>query len=1178
MPLLDGEAHSLVLSVSDTYGAVGQATVPIFIDRVAPRCDVASPLDGGLLAVSSVDVQLRVTDGSGRYGQAGLSTDQGASWQETPLVQGQARFHVPLPTDFEGTLPLHLRGADGAGNECSTQLELRVDTRGPTVTPQVPSASAIIGRQAGTFSVSFLVADGSGLASAEVLAPPSAQWRPAQVQAGVATFSWSPPAGDDGVAETLQLRATDLAGNVTTVPVAVTVDQVAPQCTLVTPTTGSTFNRASGSSTSVQWSIVDGSQGGASTSVSVDDGQTWVAVVPGAGGAAQYTWSFSPSLNGDAVTVRVRGADAAGNPCVEQSATVTVDEVAPTLRVSAPVANALVGTPTFVASGIANDGANPVDSVTVDFGDGAGPRLAGLTGSTWSVVIPTNASDDAQLHALTIDAVDTAGNHTSVTRRLRVDRVAPVLAIQSPLDGALIGSAQVASDGSVGLQVQATDGDPGLVVELNTGSGWVPVSGGTASLPTSATDDGKAYTFSVRATDSAGHTTQQSRSLTVDRVAPSLTVATPSNNTFINAASVSCTGTASDGSGTLLVTVDFGDGQGPRKASAAGPTWNVVVPTVASEDAKAHVVAVVASDAAGNQTSTSRTITVDRVAPTLNVLAPTEGALLGLAQLATHGDVGLQVQATDGDAALVTEVSTASGWVGFTGTTGWPTSASDDGAPYSVAVRAKDTAGNTTQVIRSFRVDRVAPTVVSTTPVNGARGTDLSFGAQFSEPIAVSGASVPVTFTPAAGGTWSLDATAKVLSVAGLGGDTTYSATLSAARLSDLAGNVMAPLSAVSFTTRVARPANGATLIAATASQQVEWFRASVDDDGVIALVVRVINPSTKVRAWLLGWVDTVTGAWRLQDTRPASQTGATLHSFSEQVAGQPRHRASIWFGNSGNGAYFTLGTAGSVATSSLSFAVPPGSGVAANSDLGNFSYDSVAGTYSYLRPPSLALTVSASKPSSIGYASPDNWSVVTSWAPTIWSAGGSSISHHACACSGSCMCTQSSEVLLPGLSPACRSGLPCPLPDTSYDTIVRTRSTDWLLAHRMELSPSDLTTETWASVTLVRLTDGSTTPVTVPFSDDVAIAPSGNPDEVVIANGLENGWFNPMTEVSLSLGNATSPVTGGPEVKRLVVAPIAVFDDPGAADHTHHAFSPVGGGLLGLLYVTTTGELRYAE
>jgi hypothetical protein len=665
-PQADGAHVSLQVKVSDLSSAEGSVAEPVVFDRVPPTCTVLSPSPQALVGGATADVVLQVSDGSRSLGPAAVSLDQGSTWQSVSVNVDRATFHVPLPADHEGTLPLLLKGSDAAGNTCSVPFELQVDTRAPTLTEQAPVNGAVIAKQAGgVFTVSFGVHDGSGLQTVEVLAPPSPTWQPATVQNDVATFSWALPAGDDGAMRTLQLRATDVAGNVATHSLSVTVDVLAPTCTLTAPTAGQRFNAASGATTTIRWSVSDGSQAFGVGEVSTDDGATWSQVAVSSAGDAHFDWAFDPTADGVTTTVRVRGRDAAGNGCVERSAQVSVDVLGPTLSVTAPLKDAVLGAATAAFTGLVSDGSGQVASVTLDFADGAGPRAATLSGSTgWSLVVPTSATEDFHGHAVTVRAVDGAGN-------------------------------------------------------------------------------------------------------------------------------------------------------------ASTTPWHVIV---------------------------------DRVAPTLSVVSPTEGQRFGSAQLGTGATVPLQLQANDEDTSLVLEVQQGSGWVSVTGNP-WraPTNPLDDDVVESQTFRVRDTAGNQTQATRSYRVDRVAPTVTSTAPSNGGVANANAFTLQFSEGVQVSGASLPVSFTPSAPAGATFAVNGSTLTVTGLAGLQSYSAALSSGRVTDLAGNAAVDPGAVAFSTRGARPATGTVLLDATATQKVEWFRSSVDADGVVSLVVRVINPTNGARSWLLG-------------------------------------------------------------------------------------------------------------------------------------------------------------------------------------------------------------------------------------------------------------------------------------------------------------------------------------
>jgi hypothetical protein len=563
-----------------------------------------------------------------------------------------------------------------------------------------------------------------------------------------------------------------------------------------------------------------------------------------------------------------------------------------------------------------------------------------------------------------------------------------------------------------------------------------------------------------------------------------------------------------------------------------------------------------ATDAAGNVTTKTVKVIVDRVAPQLQVLAPTEGQLLGTAQL-TNGATVVQAQATDGDPAVVTEVQVGSAWQPVSmGATQVATSATDNGAPYSQVLRARDTAGNTTPVTRTWKVDRVAPTVVSTTPAGGGLSGGRQFAVQFSEAVAVSGTGVPVTFTPAAPVTaaFALDGTNTVMTVTGLDGDQGYAAQVIDTRIADLAGNALVPPGAVSFRTRPARPTNGQVILASSATQQVEWFRSSVDADGVVALMVRVVNPSTSVRSWLLGWVDPKTGQWTLQDTQPALATGGSLTSFVEQVNGAPRRRASAWLGDGTTSAMFTYGTAGSV-TSARAFAPPLATYEQAGSTFGSFVTDSSFGVVYHRAPNPLWPTYDF--PVALGWHSTDHWGLVT-----LTPALDLREIHLDCTIGTNCYLSTCSARLTAALD--C-SGGPCTPCDQSYTQYVSTPGGFLVVTQTCSQS----------SPMLQGLNDSNCSAATAPgwaafASLGLAPALSAN-DEAWVA------WtdFQSSTRVNLAL---TTTFVGQPFASKTLTVETLQPLPNAAAPSLAYVIEPVPGpSTVGLLYVTN-GALMYRE
>jgi hypothetical protein len=980
VPRVDGARTSLQVRAFDAEGNEALVLVPVVLDRVGPSCSFQQPMANAVLSGSEATVRVQVQDGSLRLGSRASLVLDPTTTLEANVIEGVALFTVTLPSLDGAAREWTFEGTDEAGNTCATRISVRVDTVGPVAVLISPTPGQRVTRDtSGVVPVRFSVTDGTGIQVAEVLAPPSTLWQPATLTNGVATFDWQVPANEEGASRTLSVRAKDLQGTLgAEVSATVVLDTVPPVCTLLSPMPAQVLNAASGPIFQVRWQVQDGSTALGGGEVSLDDGTSWLPVTIDMTGLAAYPWALGSTRNGETVALRVRATDAAGNRCPEQRVQVTVDVVPPTVTVTTPMRNAAVSTPTLTFTGQASDGSAAVNSMTLDFGDAVGARPVGVLGTQWSVTVPTVATEDFVTHAAQVRAVDAAGNATTVTHPVRVDRVAPVPTIVAPMEGQRFNAQQVTA-GAVTLTGQALDGDPFVALEVQSSPGvWTAL---------------------------------------------------------------------------------------------AGQTWAV------------------------------------------------------------------------------------------------QTLSSDDDVEYQEALRARDTAGNVASVTRRFRVDRVAPTVVLTSPASGARNTTTDFAMQFSEAMRLVGTAIPFTFTPAqpVSATVALSGGDRVVTVSGLNGDQPYSVVLNASRLTDVSGNPPVVASAVSFTTAPRGPLPNTVLLSANASQRVELVRTSQDEDGVIALAVRVINPTSSVRTWLLGWVDPKTGLFTQQATVPAGDTGALISNVIDFSSVPPRRTATAVLGVAGSSHVWTLGVPGVRTFSALTVGVPAAGELPGTAEV---TLGTTALGFTWTRPPNAAVEVPLFTPI-VGTAAHSAGNVlVFGWEPSCSSPPCfSSVLERTRTCDcpadgGTCACAWGPERAL-GAIVRDTTG-PRTLGDLFRTVqVVRTAQQSWWASDNWV--GGDVETVIGACTGL----NGFIVPLTGP----VAMARSGNNGLLFASAG--NHALGARVRV---LRLEACPVTGNEPFKDFIVTDGATQPGANPSSKRNVSMAPVAGPTIGLLYVTSSGDLKYVE
>ena len=253
----------------------------------------------------------------------------------------------------------------------------------------------------------------------------------------------------------------------------------------------------------------------------------------------------------------------------------------------------------------------------------------------------------------------------------------------------------------------------------------------TAPSKSSYNQSGHYYGVTVKATDDAGNTTTKdvsdstigsSLQLKVkEKVAPTLAITSPTAGSYIINSKPTITFTVTDDDSgvnpaTIGITIDSGSkvtGDAITKKATTGGYECTYTPTSALSDGS-HTIKIDASDNDGNAaTQKSVTFKVDTVPPTLSVTSPADGLVTNQAALtvkgttndATSSPVKVTIKLNSGVAESVTVGSDGNFSKALTLVAGTNT----------ITVVATDSAGKTTTVTRTVKLDTSAPVIKSVT-------------------------------------------------------------------------------------------------------------------------------------------------------------------------------------------------------------------------------------------------------------------------------------------------------------------------------------------------------------------------------------------------------------------------------------------------------------------------------
>ena len=348
-------------------------------------------------------------------------------------------------------------------------------------------------------------------------------------------------------------------------------------------------------------------------------------------------WSFTPSTNlsegNHAITTTA--TDAAGNTSPASTAvTLVVDTVAPGAPAITGMTDDVAPNTGVLGSGSTTNDPRPQltgtaeagSTVTIyDNGIAIGTAVVGSNGS-WSFTPSVNLSEGS--HQLTVRATDIAGNTgpASPAFTVTVDVTTPPVPtgfIVNDDTGGLKGTITAGQFTDESQPRLTGRGEPGSTITVYDngvaiGSTTVLPNGTWSITPTTPLAEG-AHSITLRETDAAGNQSGLSQPInfTVDLTPPDMPEAT------LNSTGTQITGTAEPGS-KIVITNNAGVQIGTATADSNGN----YVADLNPAQVNGEIISVVASDAAGNQSSPALVNAADITAPAApgNLVVAEDGA------------------------------------------------------------------------------------------------------------------------------------------------------------------------------------------------------------------------------------------------------------------------------------------------------------------------------------------------------------------------------------------------------------------------------------------------------------------------------------------------------------------------------------------------------------------------
>ncbi len=310
----------------------------------------------------------------------------------------------------------------------------------------------------------------------------------------------------------------------------------------------------------------------------------------------KYALSWQPAVADNGVrTVKFRGFDLAGNQSNPISVTFTVDTIPPVLTVSTLSDGSYTNKEVLNISGTVRDNSG-VASLDVNC---AVVSVAG-DGSFSQALLLKNPDNTVE-----VKAIDMAGNKAVDSRTIHFDQKAPNLTIDAPADNSKTAISPIEVKGSVDETSTVTSKLNGIIQ---------PVIMDGNRFSATVLPEPRWNTIEITATDLAGNTSSQKRSVLFDDQRPSLAITEPSQDIRTNKSSMTISGKVSDPYSAVGLTVAM-DG-----VILTPPVVNdIFSQIVIFTDEKLYPITITASNEIGTQTIAQRNIIFDKTPPNMTI-------------------------------------------------------------------------------------------------------------------------------------------------------------------------------------------------------------------------------------------------------------------------------------------------------------------------------------------------------------------------------------------------------------------------------------------------------------------------------------------------------------------------------------------------------------------------------
>ncbi len=725
---------NITVSGANSAGTQTSITHPLTVDLSTVAVSINSITSDDVINAAEKGAALTLSGSTSgvEAGQTVTITFGGKTYTTTVAANGSWSTTVPavdMATLRDGNASAQVRVTNVNGNSATATHEYSVDSAAPTVTINTIASDNIINASEAAAGVTV-----SGTSTAETGQTLTVTLNGTNYQTTVqADGSWSLtlPASDlTALANngyTLTASVSDLAGNPGSASKGVTVDTTAPVISFNTVAGDDVINNVEHTQAQIISGTATGAVAGDRLVVTIA-GQQYVTSTDASGNwSVGVPASVISGLADGTVTISATITDSAGNSST-QTHNVQVNTAAVSLSVSTisgdNIINAAEAGSALTLSGTGtNFAAGTVVTVLLN---GKGYSATIQNNGSWSVNVPAAdvaALADGTSYTVSASAQDSAGNSATASRSVAVDLTAPVISINTVSTDDRLNAAEQqqpltlngSTSAEVGQTVTVTFGGKTYTATVAANGTWA-LNVPAADL--AALGQG-AQTITASVNDRAGNPGQTTHALTVDTVAPTVTIATVAGDDIINNAeqlagqTISGTTTAEVGQ---TVTVTF-NGQSWTATVGSGGSWSVFIPAqqFAGLSDGSYTISATVSDQAGNPGSASRGVTLNGDVPTVTintfagddvVNAAEHGTSLVISGTTT-APVGQTLTLTLNGKTYTTTVQTGGSWSYTLGSADVTSLA--DGNAYVINASVSNAIGNTGSSNHTITVDLSAP-------------------------------------------------------------------------------------------------------------------------------------------------------------------------------------------------------------------------------------------------------------------------------------------------------------------------------------------------------------------------------------------------------------------------------------------------------------------------------------